>query len=987
MSKIVDLLDRYSEFTNQDKQVLDIYFGGLDTNNLTLSNQSSSRGSGYSFGSGNVDITFEEGISLFHPDTGERTIWLDPDGDALFGWDVTDPGKTALAIFAGAQWYNGETLGKGDLLIGDNSDDKANILWDYSTGELVFRSGTTVSVTIGDGGIVAEWGTIGGWSIDATRIYKSQIELDSAADAIRVGTNKVVLDTSGITAIQGVIAGWTIDADEIKKTGIKLNSANDQIEVGAGVLLDGATQTIQVGAGAPTIDIDGANKVVKSSNFSGGASGFQLAAVSGDAEFNNIVARGTFRTSVFQFENLTAVGGHLVVSKSAAEVNTEVTTGATFTLVLKNDDVGAVLVAEDDILELKGWNGTELIDVYVTAGVVTDQGATASFTATLNSGGTGKVLQRGMAAVNLGQSGGGIITLQAGDLGDAAIPTRLAISTHAGAPWTTRTSQVVLGDMYGSYGASTNHRYGIGLGDYSSGDYLSYNAETAGKFILSAGGGKVQLDELGISVDQTTGSNDLITWRDGANVRAKISQYVTAGDGFLEVTALAPSASNQGMWLQTFADGNYYSHVTLRPKSGTIQPSFQIYTDSNATPKSEIIGSADRVQWTTEGGGASYVDFWIRGGLRVGVSGAPADGEIWTKGQVIVNSPGTGATGMLTIRGAAGQHRQISFQSGSSERWRIFGADNAAESGSNVGSDFQLHRYADNGAWIAAALKITRSTGAVDIYGTTTIGSGSAYASLVIKGSAASTSDLIFKSGSDNAAILRRDTNDDLIWLRYTPAGTYVDAPLILHSSTGNVIFRKDALVDGLVDAGQRLRAKGSTNPSSGAGLELSYGGGIGYVFAYDRDASAYKPLNLRGTEIQVVETGVATHYFDGGDFYTTAWGEFLTSTITGWTTYTFNKIYYKKVGKTIFVSFVITGTSNANTTSFTLPYACSSLSLSTQVLVRTMNSGTYQMSFLNLNSGSSLVSFHKDVSSDASNTWATSGTKKIFGTFVYEAA
>ncbi len=62
------------------------------------------------------------------------------------------------------------------------------------------------------------------------------------------------------------------------------------------------------------------------------------------------------------------------------------------------------------------------------------------------------------------------------------------------------------------------------------------------------------------------------------------------------------------------------------------------------------------------------------------------------------------------------------------------------------------------------------------------------------------------------------------------------------------------------VAQGNLLRAAGGTSaPSSGAGVEISYVGGIGYLTAYDRDASSYLPLYVRGSELQFVEGGVGT--------------------------------------------------------------------------------------------------------------------------------
>lgn len=83
------------------------------------------------------------------------------DGDVFIGSDISSPGTTYLSVFANAQTYNSESMGAGDMLIGDNSASKANILWDYSAGRMLFRGGSTTqlyidtdgSLTAGDGAV------------------------------------------------------------------------------------------------------------------------------------------------------------------------------------------------------------------------------------------------------------------------------------------------------------------------------------------------------------------------------------------------------------------------------------------------------------------------------------------------------------------------------------------------------------------------------------------------------------------------------------------------------------------------------------------------------------------------------------------------------------------------------------------------------------------------------------------------------------------
>lgn len=96
---------------------------------------------------GNVVIN-TNGIKLNYGTVNK--IWLQTDGDVLIGDDTSAPGSTYIAIFSTAQSYGtvAESMGAGDMLIGDNSASKANILWDKSAGQLLFRGGTTTTIFV-----------------------------------------------------------------------------------------------------------------------------------------------------------------------------------------------------------------------------------------------------------------------------------------------------------------------------------------------------------------------------------------------------------------------------------------------------------------------------------------------------------------------------------------------------------------------------------------------------------------------------------------------------------------------------------------------------------------------------------------------------------------------------------------------------------------------------------------------------------------------
>lgn len=95
-----------------------------------------------------IQIT-PEGIFTYK--NGAQTGGIQFDGDVNFGSDIILPGSTGFSIFSQSQTYNGETVGPGDILFGDNSTGEANLFWDSSSKSLQFRSGVIVLNEISNG--------------------------------------------------------------------------------------------------------------------------------------------------------------------------------------------------------------------------------------------------------------------------------------------------------------------------------------------------------------------------------------------------------------------------------------------------------------------------------------------------------------------------------------------------------------------------------------------------------------------------------------------------------------------------------------------------------------------------------------------------------------------------------------------------------------------------------------------------------------------
>lgn len=92
----------------------------------------------------------------------------------------------------------------------------------------------------------------------------------------------------------------------------------------------------------------------------------------------------------------------------------------------------------------------------------------------------------------------------------------------------------------------------------------------------------------------------------------------------------------------------------------------------------------------------------------------------WSSTQTVTNTNPT----LLLNATASGQGRQIGGLTNGSNRWIIIPGNSVAESGSNVGSDFQINRYSDAGIYVDTPFSITRSTGIVTLSQPLPVGSG-----------------------------------------------------------------------------------------------------------------------------------------------------------------------------------------------------------------------------------------------------------------------
>jgi hypothetical protein len=136
-------------------------------------------------------------------------------------------------------------------------------------------------------------------------------------------------------------------------------------------------------------------------------------------------------------------------------------------------------------------------------------------------------------------------------------------------------------------------------------------------------------------------------------------------------------------------------------------------------------------------------------------------------------------------------------------------------------------------------------------------------------------------------------------------------------------------------------------------------------------------------------ETVAGTWTFSA-DVYTVAWTDYsATSTVTGWAATPTVGIFYKRLGRLVYVNFSISGTSNDTVVTFTLPYTSVNVS-PTNVFGGALtnaadNGATLTVaSKVRLSGNASTVSCFANMGTGG---WTGSGTKTVQGSFWYEAA
>lgn len=293
---------------------------------------------------------------------------------------------------------------------------------------------------------------------------------------------------------------------------------------------------------------------IQSGNFVSGAlgSGFQIKD-SGDAEFNNIRARGKFTTSVFEKETISSIGGNLLVADSDVLAE-DMTASNDSTLKISGDTTFEV----GDILRIKDGVDDEWFEV-------TDvDSASNTYTVTRDKAGVytsnnNPVWKKGTAVINYGSSTDGMIYMTASE---SNAPYMSVINTGT-TPWIAPTTRLRIGNLNGFLGY-TEDAYGTAIGDEDN--YLKYDPVNGlrikGNVIITGGTSVSGINTFyqsatasGEGVPTSLAEGDLwFNTDDNRWYRAESvgADEITAGEWVLSLTGLGSTPSiNSGLYLSS----------------------------------------------------------------------------------------------------------------------------------------------------------------------------------------------------------------------------------------------------------------------------------------------------------------------------------------------------------------------------------------------------------------------------------------------------
>lgn len=354
--------------------------------------------------------------------------------------------------------------------------------------------------------------------------------------------------------------------------------------------------TVWVGETNNRILIDGPNKLLRSENYVAGVSGWQIDG-DGDAEFQNVLIRGTLQSTVFSYNEVTAVGGQAYVVQRAGTLRSDVitvTSPTTFNVDIKDPDSGHVqLFSTSDILRITDAGNTN----WITVSSVSDQTTFYRYVCTKNNG-TNSTFRAGTAVLSYGTSGDGYVLMDA----QSATGPHISVATHAGSPWSVTTERVRIGNLNG-WGDFVSDVFGFALGDYAASSYIYFDPATSNTKLVN-GNGSVVIDKDGIVLQHGDLDVNKITWKNGSTAIATIGVDNTGGVDALAALVVLDQGNTVGHTIQLYTKNRavaaygamltVFSGETTAPAS---EPYFQFALRDSANIPTTVLLNEDHLQY------------------------------------------------------------------------------------------------------------------------------------------------------------------------------------------------------------------------------------------------------------------------------------------------------------------------------------------------------------------------------------------------------
>ncbi len=253
------------------------------------------------------------------------------------------------------------------------------------------------------------------------------------------------------------------------------------------------------------------------------------------------------------------------------------------------------------------------------------------------------------------------------------------------------------------------------VGSATAADLTALHGRSATGTIVLQGDAAAARAALGVVPVDDPALTDTRTPTDGSVTLSKLDPTLTAALGGLGSTYFAVSA---GKVLNADSNTNSATKTNIYaiPHYTNAEESVSLLRGQSASDFTIVQIGGGSVLWNA----ATQIEMYTAsnntttlGTKRFQITSA---GDAILYGNTYVGDGTGAATQQLLVRAAAGQNRFFGFQSGTSTRWLI-GANNATESGSDVGSDLVIRSYTDASVSKATLVTFTRSSGDITLGG------------------------------------------------------------------------------------------------------------------------------------------------------------------------------------------------------------------------------------------------------------------------------